>query len=182
MKKNRDEEFDRLVASDPALEALVGRARKAFTSEPSDRTRQTHLARVMSVAKRPAVARRRTARIAAAAVMATGAFGGLAYAGALPDAIQDALSDAAAKAGFTLPASEAHRAGGQGGDKSVSEDVHSVLEQDFESGREKGDAVSDAADQNRRSEGSQPSNPPTSTVTDTVTDPQPDHGKGPPGE
>ncbi len=185
MKKNRDEEFDRLIASDPDLEVAVERVRKAFTAEPSEPKRQMHLAQVMSVAKRPAVARRRTARIAAAAVLATSAFGGLAYAGALPDAMQDALSDAATKAGFTLPASDAHRNGNsvdadQGGDKSVSEDVHSVLDQDFDSGRDKGDAVSDAANQNRRSEGSQPSNPPTSTVTDTVTDPQPDHGRGPP--
>ncbi len=185
MKKNRDEEFDRLIASDSDLEALVGRVRQAFVSEPSDGARQTHLAQVMSVAKRPAVARRRAARIAAAAVLATGAFGGLAYAGALPDAVQNALSDAAAKAGFTLPASDAHRNensvdAGQGGDKSVSEDVHGVLDQEFDSGKDKGDAVSDAANQNRGSEGSQPSNPPTSTVTDTVTDPQPDHGRGPP--
>lgn len=108
---------------------------------------------------------RRTFRLMLASGVGVAMLSGLAFAGALPDAMQDALSDAAAKAGITLPASDEHRKdgdhrpaeqrSGKDGDhgKSVRDDVKKVLEDDSLEGKEKGDAVSDVASQNRQNDG-----------------------------
>jgi hypothetical protein len=95
---------------------------------------------------------------------------GLAAAGAMPQPAQDALSRVAEKLGVDMPPSggigqtvrERNDTGTAGEDiegaeedengKSVSDDVHAVLEDESLEGAEKGDAVSGVASQNRQSD------------------------------
>lgn len=111
------------------------------------------------------------AKIAVAAGAAVLATGGLAAADVLPQPAQDAVASAAERIGLELPSSEdgeeveaveeegpedegsppEHAEG-----KSVSEDVHAVLEDDSLEGRDKGEAVADAASQNRQDAGRNP--------------------------
>ena len=120
-----------------------------------------------------------TAKIAGVAVASTVAAGGFAATGTLPDPAQTAVANVVEKVGITIPnpdkaaktqekadakiakteqkaadkiAKTEQKDGEDGapGGKSVSEDVHKALDEEYESGQEKGDAVSDAASQNRQ--------------------------------
>lgn len=172
---------------------LVGAAtRQEIPPEVED----THVLAIMQAASDPGrmklhparpvrlgkAARRRTMRTLAATALLSAALGGMAFAGALPDAMQDALSNAAEKVGFHLPASEATTAARESRSeeaqnssehgKSVSDDVHSVLDDETLEGKEKGDAVSDAASQNRRSDREEGN-------SETATDIPPNSDRGP---
>lgn len=159
-----------LMASDERFAASID-AFKASVSAPIDGVlAEKQITAIVRAAGRKATKRslvRRLslgARLGVASAVLTAAMGSLAYAGVLPAQMQDALSKAATKAGFHIPSSTNHGSSGsdQNG-KSVSNDVHKVLDQDL-TGREKGQQVSDTADQNRQNE-----NVPTSTATDHPT-------------
>lgn len=158
--------------TDPALAAFSEKLQSLFLQQPTDEVASGHISKMLAEVASPSARhfkvplgrRLRSSlsfRVAAVTAVFIGATGGLAYAGALPDAMQDALSSAAAKAGFELPAGDpgqstaGHAPGGDPGEdsgKSVKSDVLDAVRSDYESGRDKGDAVSDAASQNRSNE------------------------------
>lgn len=176
------------------LQAIASEVLAAFVSPIDEVVARSHMLAIMQEVSDPARmslepaprsgVRRRVFRLMAATGLSLGMLTGLAFAGALPDAMQDALSDAAGKAGFSLPASEAHRQDAEhrkdgsqtgnadGNSKSVSDDVKEVLTDDSLEGKDKGDAVSDVASQNRQDD--EHANP--SGVTDTATGSPPDQG------
>ncbi|MFN2610730.1 MAG: hypothetical protein ABR507_07670 [Actinomycetota bacterium] len=177
--KNLEEPMEDAI-SDERFAQFVERARSSMSAKPADELAAGHLSAIVVAASdptlvnapfRPKLARKRSRRLAAKLAAATAgalmALGGLAYAGVLPQKLQDALSDAAGKAGFTVPASQEHRqdlanhqANSGSNGKSVSGDVHKVLNDTTLTGRDKGDAVSNVASQNRENDSH-----PTSTAS-----------------
>ncbi|MGH2687804.1 MAG: hypothetical protein ACRDKW_03215 [Actinomycetota bacterium] len=90
---------------------------------------------------------------------------------------EEKAADKAAKAEEKAAKAEEKAAKAEDGEdgatngKSVAEDVHKALEQEYESGREKGDAVSDAASQNRQNDkGEAPGAPEGDQTTGTDTE------------
>lgn len=187
--------------ADAQLEELAPAIRGAFTKPVPEDVQDAHLIAMMQavsdpsrMSAKPLPRRRRGFRLAAATATGFAMLSGLAFAGALPSAMQDALSDAAARAGFSLPVSaERSRADAEeakkkakndedGKGKSVSDDVHQVLNDDSLQGKEKGDAVSDVASQNRQND----ERPDGSGTTETATDPPQGRGDSkkpnPPGK
>lgn len=160
------------VIDDPALIAFERKIQDLYLAQPTEEVASKHISLMLAEAgassgrsfRVPLLRRLRTSitvRIAAVTTLALGATGGLAYAGALPDAMQDAISSAAAKAGLELPLGDpdAARATQEKAEqvrsdtaKTVNDDVLDAVRSDYESGRQKGDAVSDAANQNRKNE------------------------------
>jgi hypothetical protein len=172
-----DREVEALLAGHPSVDgaldelgAFLRSVRTTFVQQPSPELERAHLA-AMAEAFQMVEPRRKKMlstvlasvwmKVAAAVASAVVATGGLAAANALPGPAQDAVASVADHVGINLPSSddqgEASDAQDNEGDsasedhgKSVSTDVHAVLDDDSLEGRAKGDAVSDAASQNRQ--------------------------------
>lgn len=179
--------------TDPDLAAFRDKIQSVFIQGPSEEVASAHIAKMLAEVANPSTRpfkvplgrRLRSSlsfRVAAATAIFIGATGGLAYAGAFPDAMQDALSSAASKAGFELPVGDPGQsapardgAGDSSEDsgKSVKNDVLDAVRSQYNSGREKGDAVSDAATQNRNNK----DHPNGDGVERTATDDPPASGR-----
>ena len=201
MRLLRRKDLEAVDLTDPDLAAFSERLQSLYLEDPGGEVVSRHISMMLAEADSPSsghfkvpLSRRLRSslsfRLAAVTAIFIGATGGLAYAGALPDAMQDALSSAASKAGFELPVGNPGQSAsgqdqenpGEDSGKSVKTDVLDAVRSDYESGRDKGDAVSDAATQNRNDqdhpngngvEGAATDDPPASGRPDDPQDPSP---------